>query len=219
MVVVVVRRERLGSAGCEVRNHGVDGDAGAADENARLPSSAKVRLHPALFERAMNRKRRVLFAHRAVRPNRQQPLAAALATSARAQTARRPPHIDKPPSRTRRRPGNVGQAVEPRVHAAGEIHAFPQRPNQRLLPRRRQAAARIDDPNHQRPCAAFHRFPQGQFRHAEIGAAAGQPALADDIPRPPIDDALASLGSQRVLGIAEKDQIGRGDRRCLQGTA
>ena len=71
-----------------------------------------------------------------------------------------------------------------------------------------QLAARVDRADNECPRAARSRFRDGNVFDAKVGAAARQSQLPDNRSRTPVDDALAGFRRQRVLGVANEDQIG-----------
>ena len=72
MVGVVVGRQCFGGSGGEVGDDGVDGDAGACDQDAGLPGGAVLRIDAPPAHLLGDRKGRVLLADGAIRAHGEQ---------------------------------------------------------------------------------------------------------------------------------------------------
>ena len=194
VVGIVVRRQRFGGAGGEVRHHRVDGDAGAGDENAGLAGGAKIGFDAALLQFSFDGQRRVLLADGAVGAHRQQTLAAALAASRRGEDGVRMAHVEELAAKAVGGLGDGRHVAQPGVQAAGYVQSRFQRGDDGGVPVLGQGAAGIDGADDQRLRALRGGFGDADIVDAEVRAAAGQSVLADDDARSPIDDALAGLG-------------------------
>ncbi len=210
-----VGRNAFRRAGAEIRDHRVQRDAAAGDENPGLSGGAEIRIDALAAQRPGQGQRRVFLAQRAVGAYRQQALAAALAAAGGGQSRRRTPHVDQPHAARTRRFGQAGDFGQGRMHAADDVQTGFDRLEQGGNPGRGHLAANRSDADHQRGRAPGGRGGGFQFRQIQADGAARQAPLAQAGLRGPVPEAEGGLGLGMVLDLSQEQQVGPAHRdRC-----
>lgn len=207
------RREQLGRTGDEVRDHGVDGKAAPADQQACLTGGTEIGVPARSTHIAFKRERCVFLADRAIGADGQQSAPASPRPGADRQGDARGkvPDIVDPAAQCGGPRRDLGAVHQPVMKARREIEPGIERAEQYRQPIVGYPAAERRDADHQRPCTRGRSLGDGKGGKVDRHAAVWQTNLRHTPFAAPVQEPQCGLRIETIRYVANKQRIGTRD--------